>query len=346
MIALLFLSSGLFLGWSLGANDASNIFGTAIGTRMVRFKTAAIIASIFVILGAVISGSGPSQTLGRLGEVTAVAGAFSVALSAGLTVLWMTRTKLPVSTSQAIIGGIISWSIFAQVEPEWSILIKIVFSWFLSIILAAIFALILYHLIGKLVAIIRVHLFRIDLYTRLGLIAVGAFGAYTLGANNIANVVGVFVPSTELSNLVIFGLSVSAAQQLFFIGSLAIALGIITYSKRVIETIGKNVIKMTPQAAFVAVLAASLVLFLFTSRSLESFLLSRNLPSIPLVPISSSQVIIGSLVGIGFAHGGRGLQAGPLLRILGGWITTPIIAALMTYGVLFLMDNVFGQSVG
>lgn len=345
MIVLLFLSSGLFLGWSLGANDASNIFGTAIGTRMVRFKTAAVIASIFVILGAVISGSGPSQTLGKLGEVTAIVGAFSIALSAGLTVLWMTRTNLPVSTSQAIIGGIISWSIFARMETEWSILAKIVLSWFLSIILAAIFALVLYHIIGKLIVIIRIHLFRIDLYTRLGLLAVGAFGAYALGANNIANVVGVFIPAIQLSNLTLFGLSVSPEQQLFFIGGLAIALGIMTYSKRVIETVGKSIIKMTPQAAFVAVLAASLVLFLFTSRSVESFLVSKNLPSIPLVPISSSQVIVGSLVGIGLAHGGKGLQAGPLLKILAGWISTPIIAGLITYGVLFLLNNVFGQSV-
>ena len=53
-----YLSSGLFLGWSLGANDAANIFGTAVGTRMVRFATAALIASVFVILGAVISGAG------------------------------------------------------------------------------------------------------------------------------------------------------------------------------------------------------------------------------------------------------------------------------------------------
>lgn len=35
----IFLSSGLFLGWSLGANDGSNVFGTAVGTRMVKFRT-------------------------------------------------------------------------------------------------------------------------------------------------------------------------------------------------------------------------------------------------------------------------------------------------------------------
>ena len=55
---LFYLSSGLFLGWSLGASDAANIFGTAVGTKMVRFKTAAIISSIFIIIGAVYAGSG------------------------------------------------------------------------------------------------------------------------------------------------------------------------------------------------------------------------------------------------------------------------------------------------
>jgi phosphate/sulfate permease len=45
-LILIFLSSGLFLGWSLGANDAANIFGTAVGTKMLRFGTAAIVGSI------------------------------------------------------------------------------------------------------------------------------------------------------------------------------------------------------------------------------------------------------------------------------------------------------------
>ena len=49
---LFFLSSGLFLGWTFGANNMSSVFGTAIGTRMLSFRTAAIIASILIVLGA------------------------------------------------------------------------------------------------------------------------------------------------------------------------------------------------------------------------------------------------------------------------------------------------------
>jgi PiT family inorganic phosphate transporter len=55
---LFFLSSGLFLGWSLGANDAANVFGTTVGSRMIRFTTAAIISALFILLGAVFSGAG------------------------------------------------------------------------------------------------------------------------------------------------------------------------------------------------------------------------------------------------------------------------------------------------
>ncbi|MDH3914452.1 MAG: inorganic phosphate transporter, partial [Rhodospirillales bacterium] len=83
---LFFLSSGLFLGWSLGANDAANVFGTAVGTRMVRFATAAVICSVFVVLGAVISGGGAAHTLGKLGAVNALGGSFMAAFAAAFAV--------------------------------------------------------------------------------------------------------------------------------------------------------------------------------------------------------------------------------------------------------------------
>ena len=91
----IFLSSGLFLGWSLGASDASNIIGTAVGTKMVKFRTAAITASIFIILGAVYAGSGASQTLGHLGSIDTLPGAFMSALAAALTIYWMAPLVIP-----------------------------------------------------------------------------------------------------------------------------------------------------------------------------------------------------------------------------------------------------------
>ena len=105
-----FITSGLFLGWSLGANHAVNVFGTAVVSKMVRFRVAAVIGGIFVILGAVFSGAGTTRTLTDLGSINALAGSFAVALAVGIAVTAMTKAQLPVSTSQAVIGAIIGWT--------------------------------------------------------------------------------------------------------------------------------------------------------------------------------------------------------------------------------------------
>ncbi len=346
MLLLFYLSSGLFLGWSLGANDASNIFGTAVGSRMLRFKTAAIVGSIFVVLGAVISGKGTTNTLNQLGAVNQLAGSFTVALAAGFTVFWMTRLRLPVSTSQAIVGAIIGWNLFAGKPSDLNALVKITTTWVASPILAALVSMGLYKLFSALSRVFKVHLFALDAYTRLGLLIAGAFGAYSLGANNIANVMGVFVPVSPFTSITISsGLEISGSQQLFFLGSLAIGVGMLTYSQRVIATVGEGVLKLTPQAALVVVLSEGLVLFLFASHGLKQWLMAHHLPSFPLVPLSSSQVVVGAVVGIGLVHGGRNIRYRLLGKIASGWVTTPIMALLISFLALFFLQNVFNQPV-
>ena len=126
------------MGWSLGANDAANIFGTAVGSKMIRFRQAAFIASIFVIIGAVFQGRGTSETLSTLSSVNALGGAFTIALSAAATVYVMTRNSLPVSTTQAIVGAIVGWSLYTGNQTDYSVLTKIVGSWISSPLLGMI----------------------------------------------------------------------------------------------------------------------------------------------------------------------------------------------------------------
>jgi PiT family inorganic phosphate transporter len=341
-----FLLSGLFLGWSLGANDAANAYGTAVGTRMIRFRTAAVICSVFLIVGAVVGGAGPAQTLGKLGAVNALPGSFTVALAAALTVTWMTRLGLPVSTSQAIVGAIIGWNFFSESLTGMTSLTKIVSSWVICPILAAVFAIVLLKVTQLLIRNIRLHIFRIDMLTRHGLIIVGAFASYSLGANNIANVMGVFVPAAPFGDLDVFGLfTLNAAQQLFLLGGIAIAVGVFTYSKRVMLTVGNDLFRLSPISALIVVLAQALVLFLFSSQGLERWLSSHGMPTIPLVPVSSSQAVIGAIIGISVAKGGRNIQLRLLGRVCWGWAATPIVAGAITFVLLFFVQNVFSQKV-
>jgi len=341
-----FMSSGLFLGWSLGANDASNVFGTAVASKMIRFRTAAVWCSIFVVLGAVISGAGASHTLGKLGSVNAIAGAFIVAFAAAASVYLMTKARYPVSTSQAIVGAIIGWNLFTGSPTDYNSLTKIVTTWVVCPILSAVIAIAIYKIVVFFISKFKLGIFSQDILTRYGLLLVGAFGSYSLGANNIANVMGVFVPVSPFSEISFYGLfKLSSAQQLFFIGAVAIAAGVFTYSRRVMATVGEGIFKLSPVAAFVVVSAHSMVLFLFASQGLQNLLIQLGLPPIPLVPVSSSQAVVGAVVGIGLLKGGRGIRWRTLGGIAGSWAVSPVIAAILSFIALFFLQNVFEQEV-
>jgi len=342
---LLFLSSGLFLGWSLGANDAANVFGTAVGTRMVKFRVAAIICSVFIILGAVISGSGAAHTLGRLGAVNTLAGSFTVALAAALTTFWMTRLNMPVSTSQSIVGAIIGWNLYSDSVTDGASLTRIIGTWITCPLLTGVVAVLLFIFARWLIGVTRPHLLRLDWGTRLGLLIAGALGSYSLGANNIANVMGVFVPDNPFTDISLFGLvSFTGTQQLFLLGAIAIAVGVFTYSERVMRTVGGGLVRLSPVPALVVVLAQSITLFLFASERLENLLASHGLPTFPLVPVSSSQAVVGAIVGISLFKG-AGLRYRVLGKISLGWLATPILAGVVSFFLLFFVDNVFDQKV-
>ena len=344
-IILLFLSSGLFLGWALGANDAANVFGTAVGTRMVSWRNAAIICSIFVILGAVISGAGTSQTIGKLGAITALPGAFMTALSAGFSVFVMTKSGLPVSTSQAIVGAIIGWNFFSNQATDTSTLAKILSTWIICPLLAAVIAIVILKVSKYFGRKMNLSLIRLDAYKRIALIFAGALGAYSLGANNIANVIGVFIPVQPLAELKIGSFSFSSTQQLFLLGGLAIALGVCTYSKKVMLTVGSDLGQLSSTSALVAVISHSIVLFLFASQGLEALLSRYGLPTIPLVPVSSSQAVVGAIFGISILQGITAVKWNVLGKIIAGWIVTPIFAGIVCFIGLFFLQNVFSLSV-
>jgi PiT family inorganic phosphate transporter len=294
----------------------------------------------------VISGAGAAHTLGKLGSIDAIGGSFMAALAAAITVYGMTRSGLPVSTSQAIVGAIIGWNWFSASVTDTQVLLTIVFTWLACPILAGFIAVVLFKLVERFLNRANLHLLRLDAYTRVALIGAGAFGAYSLGANNIANVMGVFVPVSPFTDFALTEqLTLTSIQQLFLLGSIAIAVGVFTYSKRVMLTVGNNLMPMSPISAWVVVVSHSIVLFLFSSQGLEHALAQAGLPTIPLVPVSSSQAVIGAVIGLGLLKGGRNVRWAVLTQIGTGWIVTPFLAAALCFVGLFFLQNVFDQQV-
>jgi len=140
------LLGGVFLGWSLGANDASNIIGTAVSSRMVKFWHAAFLAAFFCISGAVISGQAGIETLKGLTTLNVNQAVIS-SVAAAVTVTMMTIIGLPVSTSQAVVGAIIGMGILnSQLNAPG--LGKVVICWLGTPVGGLLITLVLYRILA------------------------------------------------------------------------------------------------------------------------------------------------------------------------------------------------------
>ncbi len=325
------LSSGMFLGWSLGANDAANVFGTAVASHMVRFSTAATLAAVFVILGGLVNGPAAMATLSELGQIDALAGAFTVALAAAVVVAGMTRAGMPVSTSQAVVGALIGYRLFqpSSVDPSaWHLLRTIVLTWVACPILAAATAFLIYKLLALAFRWLPMPLLVLDRWLRLGLLVVGCYGAWALGGNNMANVVGIYARLDLFDPMQVGPWGLSQSRMLALLGGLAIALGVVTYSYRVMVTVGRDLVKLDATTALIAILAEALVVDFFAHPWDMGVLI------LPAIPVSTSQALVGGVLGIGLARGIETIRMLVLFYIAMGWIATPLVSAALARIIL------------
>ena len=305
MISLL---GGVFLGWSLGANDAANVFGSAVSSRMVKFWTAAFLAASFVLLGALLEGQAGIATLKGLTRFSNHQ-AVIASIAAACTVTAMTLFGLPVSTSQAVVGAILGVGILNR-QLNMVGLGKVVVCWVGTPVGGIIIGIVVYKLLAVIANRMNLNLFQADMVLKLSLIAAGSYGAYALGANNVANVTAVFVGAGMLN---IF----SAA----LIGGISIGLGIFTFSRRVMETVGSKLVRLDPFSALVVVLAQAVTVHIYARVG---------------VPVSTSQAVIGAVIGVGIIKGINTIQRRTLVNISLAWGFTPLVASIFAITLDFL----------
>lgn len=305
------ISGGVFLGWALGSNDAANVFGTAVASRIVRYSTAVILAAVFVIVGAVTGGRRGLETLSGITAQTPLS-AFVVSVTAAAAVTLMTCLKLPVSTSQAVMGAIVGMGLGAGTEVNLYALLKVTICWVGTPLGAALACFLLYPLLARLMDFLRLSVVGRSFFIRIGLTVAGCYGAYALGANNVGNVTGVFCAAGMFDQPGALGGILPAA----LIGGGSIALGIVTFSRRVMTTVGSRVVPLDGFSALAAVLAAALTVHVYAVIG---------------VPVSTSQAIVGAVLGIGLLKGMRTVNRRTLYRILFGWVAAPVIPGVICF---------------
>lgn len=338
ILEILILLAGLYMGWNIGANDAANCVGADIGCGKMTMKEGIIITVVFSFLGAVLFGGNVIKTVGKgivpLDKIVAggletagispQVGLFMImaaALSAGVWVMAATYLKLPVSTSHSIVGAVAGTGlIFIKTAPElikWGVLQNIALSWVITPIGAVAISFLLYKpftwLFAKFVPQKYEHK-----AIRFLIIATSIYLAFMWGANDVANATGIIAGTG-----VTFAGQTVSAQLAALIGGIAITIGIVTWGRRVIETMGFGITNLLPLMAVVAELASALNVTIYTVFGM---------------PVSTSHSIVGAVAGVGLWHGAHGVNKKTLRDIALACIGTPFISGALSF---IMMKTIF-----
>ncbi|MDK4530885.1 inorganic phosphate transporter, partial [Kingella kingae] len=166
LLATLF---GVFMAFNIGGNDVANSFGTSVGAGTLTVPQALLIAAVFEVSGAVIAGGEVTDTIRNgivkldslpMQPLDLIFIMMSALLAAASWLLFATKKGLPVSTTHAIIGGIVGSSVSLgfivsgeNSDPfslvKWSQIGTIAISWVLSPLLGGLVSYGLFYLVKR-----------------------------------------------------------------------------------------------------------------------------------------------------------------------------------------------------
>lgn len=313
---LIFLTTlmGIAIGWSIGANDAANSLGAAVGSKVLNLKQAIILIAIFGFLGAFLQGGHVVKTISRgivpidqLDKDLAVYLALVACLGACLWVVLATYWKIPISTSHSIVGAVAGAGLAIGAPVKYKALLDIFICWIFTPIGAAILGYVFYRLFKNTLYRIIPRKYLRGILTAL-VVSSGCYVAYTWGANDVANATGVLA-----------GAGVLSLRMSIIIGGLAIVFGIVTWGYKVVETIGSEITNLLPIMAFSAQLASAINVHIYTLFGM---------------PVSTSHSIVGAIFGVGLVKGVRVVNLKIMREIIICWLATPFVSGVISFVLL------------
>jgi PiT family inorganic phosphate transporter len=160
------------------------------------------------------------------------------------------------------------------------------------------------------------------------MIITAAAMAFAHGSNDVANAIG---PLAAIYSVIESGGAIGSKSVLplwiLLVGGGGIVIGLITYGHKVIATIGTGITQLTPSRGFAATLAAAATVVIASGTG---------------IPVSTTQVLVGAVLGVGLARGVAALDTRVINRIFLSWIVTLPAGAFMSILFFFALKGAFG----
>ncbi|MEP1553100.1 inorganic phosphate transporter, partial [Paraglaciecola sp.] len=151
--------------------------------------------------------------------------------------------------------------------------------------------------------------------------------AFAHGSNDVANAIG---PLAAVVSIVNSGGEIGSSASLVWwilpLGGIGIVLGLALFGHKVIKTIGNGITHLTPSRGFAAELAAATTVVIASGTGL---------------PISTTQTLVGAVLGVGMARGIAAINLGVVRNIVISWIVTLPAGAALSIVFFFMIKGIF-----
>jgi PiT family inorganic phosphate transporter len=151
--------------------------------------------------------------------------------------------------------------------------------------------------------------------------------AFAHGSNDVANAIGPVAAIVSTVNTGEIGQSSAVSVWILFLGAIGIVIGLATFGRRVMATVGKNITELTPSRGFAAELAAATTVVLASGTGL---------------PISTTHTLVGAVLGVGFARGISALNLRVIRSIFMSWIITLPVGAALAVVFYYMLQLTLG----
>ncbi|HKY59196.1 MAG TPA: inorganic phosphate transporter [Aeromicrobium sp.] len=320
----------LFFDYTNGFHDAANAIATSVSTQALTPRIALVLAAVMNFAGAFL-GVKVAKTIADIlvgfNDIATPQHALVVVMSALVgAIAWNLITwyfGLPSSSSHALIGGLVGVGVAAGVVVDWQkVLDKVAIPMVISPLLGFSGAFAVMTTIMWLFRRARPQ--PVNRGFRLAQVVSAAMLSLGHGLQDAQKTMGVIVlalfaagrlPNTDH---VPWYVVVGAAA--------AISLGTLSGGLRIMRTMGRRIVALTPPAGFAAELTASFVLYFMA--------IGQG------APVSTTHTMATSVMGAGASRKFRAVRWGVARTIVAAWIITLPMAGLfgaLSYAVMHFM---------
>lgn len=321
----------LLFALSNGMKDGANVFATAVSSRSLTFRQALWLVALAEFCGPFLFGIPVALTVARgiirIDLLPRDAGSLLLVFSgvAGAlfwnSICWFVR--LPTSSSFAIVGGLIGPVLlrYGLSGIPWTVfLLKVVGALVLSPFLGIFFGGLIHKLLMRMLNSAPWKTVRYLKKLQIGSLII-------LGMNHGTN------DSQKTMGLIALTLFLSCKTQQMDVplwvmaASIAsLSLGVTMGGTKILRTVGYDIFRIRPLHSFSAQLASSLILLLC------------NLSG---APVSTTQIISASVIGVGSVHRRRAVRWQVIRSILFAWILTIPLAGVLSTLLYLIFRQIF-----